>query len=149
MAAEKKRSVQLGPGRMKLAGYERQEWVVNAPAEHTETDITNPEYFAIVAAQMRPYDRVEIRAEDGTWIIEGIVIGCDRNWAKVHILAKHKLTGVDEAMGDLKSPYRVEFKGPQKKWCIIRNSDNAFIRESIGTKDDAYTELDALKKVAA
>jgi len=145
---EKKRSMQIDPGRMKLSQYERQDWVVNAPQECTVDDLLEPAFWSLMAYQMKPYDRVEVRADDGTWLAELLVIGCDRNWAKVHLLAKHKLTGVDEAMAQ-SSAHRVEFKGPQKKWCIIRNSDNVFIREEIGSKDKAFAELKEFERTAA
>jgi hypothetical protein len=145
---EKKRSVQISPGRMRLSQYERQEWVANAPEGCTVDDIKEQEFWSLMAYQMKPYDRVEVRADDGTWMAELLVIGVGRNWAKVHILNHHKLTGADEAMKD-STEFRVEWKGPQKKWCIIRNSDNTFIREGIASRDDAGTQMQEHESNAA
>lgn len=137
---DKKRSVQISPGRMKLSQYERQEWVANAPEGCTVDDIKEQGFWSLMAHLMKPYDRIEVRADDGTWMAELVVVGCGRNWAKVHILNHYKLSSATEEMkGD--SEFRVEFKGPQKKWCIIRNSDDEFIREGIASKDEAFSRM--------
>lgn len=145
---EKKRSVQIDPGRMRLAQYERQEWVANAPEGCTVEDIKDPAFWSLMSFQMKPYDRVEVRADDGTWVAEVLVIGCARNWAKVSVLQHHKLASAADAMKD-DADYRVQWKGPQKKWCIIRNSDDAFIREEIASRESAETQMKEYERNAA
>ena len=39
-----KRNMQINPSRVKLAHYDRQEWVVNAEITHNREDLLKPEY---------------------------------------------------------------------------------------------------------
>jgi hypothetical protein len=145
---EKKRSVQISPGRMKLSQYERQEWVANAPEGCIVDDIKKQDFWALMAHLMKPYDRIEVRADDGSWLAELVVIGCGRNWAKVSVLNHYKLDDASDEMKD-DAEYSIAFKGPQKKWCVIRNSDDAYIREGIGSKQEAQAAMEEQKDVAA
>lgn len=145
MSAAEKRNVQIGPGCMLLASFERQDWVANVPQDCTIEDIKRPDFWSLMAARLKPYDRIEVRADDGTWLAEVIVIGCDRTWAKVNVLNTYKLTGVEEAAKETGS-LEFKFKGPGKKWCIIRKSDGEILREGIQTKDEVfrvYQDLEA------
>lgn len=133
---EEKRSVVIGPGRMRLAEYDRQDWVANAPEGCVVDDLKDPAFWSLMAAQMKPYDRIEVRADDGTWLAECVVIGCERTWAKVNVLAHHKLTNATEAMS--KTPqHEVKFMGPQRKWTILRTKDKTVLKEGCETKDEA------------
>lgn len=137
---EEKRSVQISPGRMRLSQYERQEWVANAPEGCTPDDIKKQDFWSLMAYQMKPYDRVEVRADDGSWLAELVVVGCGRNWAKVSVLNHYKLADAGKEMkGD--AEFRIDFKGPQRKWCVIRNSDDEYIRDKLGSKEEAMAAM--------
>lgn len=145
---EKNRSVFIDPGRMKLAQYERQDWVANAPPGTIQKDLVNPSFWALMAYQMKPYDRIEVRADDGTWVTELLVVGCDRNWANVVVLAHHKLTGIDDAMVN-SSKLELKWMGPHRKWAIIRRADSAVIEDQIADKDTAVMHMRDREKVVA
>ena len=49
----------------------------------TLDEIQVPGFWAHMAAYLRPYDHIEARADDGTWVAYLIVTGCDRTWARV------------------------------------------------------------------
>lgn len=127
--AEKPRLVQVMPARMELAEQWRQDWVVNAEAGTTTDDVLKPDYWSHVAPRMRPYDHVEVRAEDGTWVMNLLVTGCDRNWARVvQVGDVIKLTTADVAQSQAVSgKYKVEWKGPHHKHAVIRLSDQQMI----------------------
>lgn len=141
-----KRAVILNPQRMGLAEQLRQDWVVNAEQGTKIEDVLDPQYWAHMAAQMQPYDRVEVRLETGEWLMELIVIGVGRNWAQVHLAHKHDL----EEMADTipaAVKHRVEWKGPQRKHCVIRIADSQILQEGFSGKHEAYAWMANHEKV--
>lgn len=127
---EIKRVVYADPARMKLAEYERQDWVLNVPEEVVPTDLVKPDFWAHMASQMKPYDRVEVRQEDGTWVADLIVLLTDRTWAKVHVLNLYEIPLEAAVKGEEK--HEVAFKGPQRKWCVIRKADGEILKDGMG-----------------
>lgn len=134
--------VQLSPARFKLAEYERQIYVATAEEGCTPEDLLKPEHWAHVAKDLKPWDRIEARANDGTWFAEYLVLDTSRAWARVRLLGEvqHITTAdVAQTQASLQGTYRVEYKGPHSKWCVIRNSDNAMQKEGEGSRDAAET----------
>jgi len=131
-----RRSPIIHPTRMKLAENERQDWIVNAELSHTVEDLTNPGYWAHMAAQLQPYDHIEVRAEDGSWIANLIVIQVDRSWAKVMMVSKYDLLDT-EVLPSSVAKHKVEWKGPQHRFAVIRLADQVVVRNGFQTKDEA------------
>jgi hypothetical protein len=129
--AEIKRTIMIQPSHMQLAEYERQDWVANAPEGVTPDDLKNPAFWALMSSQFKPFDRIDVRADDGSWLAEVIVKQADRNYAHVQVLNVYKLDAT-EATKD--SEYEVEWTGPQKKWCVKRLSDDELIKTGCDTK---------------
>lgn len=144
---QEKRAVQIDPGRMQLAEYARQNWVANAPEGATIEDCQQPGFWSLMAAQMKPYDRVEVRADDGTWIAEFLVLGCDRTWARVHPLGNYKLTTVDVSQSESQK-YEMRWRGPQHKWSVVRLADQVAVKEGCETKEAAAAWMKEHEKVA-
>jgi hypothetical protein len=130
---KKDRVVRIDEGRTQLAEYARQDWVVNAEEGTTIEDILKPEYWSLVCVRMKPYDHIEVRLETGEWIAELIVLQADRLYAAVHPLKIHDLIGVGQEK-PLAPEYVAEWKGPQKKWCVIRLHDQHIVQERIEDK---------------
>lgn len=147
-AVKPKRNVSIDPSRMGLAEYHRSEWVANAPEGVTVEDITEPGFWSLMASQMSPYDRVEVRADDGTWVAECLVTGCDRTWAKVHVLAVHKLSSADVSQTQ-SAKYLTKYRGPQNKWSVIRQADQVAIKEGCQTQDEAIAWMKEHEKTVA
>ena len=133
---EPKRSVMMQPTRMKLAQYERQDWIANAEPHHTIEDILKPGYWSHMAAQMVPYDHIEVRAEDGSWVAYLLVVQSDRLWAKVVLTSKIDLVSADE-MPSATPQHKVEWKGPQRRFGVVRTDDSEVVRDGFQTKDEA------------
>lgn len=131
-----KRSPQITPNRMRLAEFDRHEWVANAELGVTVEDIQDPGYWSHMAAQLKPYDHIEVRSEDGTWIAFLIVMGCDRTWAKVAIDRVLKLTTKDVSMSQAQRHSTV-WKGPQHRFAVIRTSDSEIVKSGFQTKQEA------------
>lgn len=127
------------PTRLKEADHERHVWIVSVPSDVTFEQAQQPDFWAHVGAQLRPCARIEVMPDDMAWFGELIVVSCDRLWAKT---APLRFVRLDEAPAfevpaSLGSGYEVQYKGPTKKHCVIRLSDNQIVREEIQTKAEA------------
>lgn len=138
----------IHPSRMKLAEYERQEWIANAEFGITPEDLLQPGYWSHMAAQMNVYDHIEVRAEDGAWIAELLVIQVDRNWAKVMIRNIYDLVPAD-TLPPAVAMHKVEWKGPQHRFCVIRLSDSEIVKGSFQTKDEATSWMKEHERIIA
>lgn len=133
---EKKRVISIEPARMQLAEQWRQEWVANAPEGATVEDIVKPEFWALMSSQFKPYDRIEVRADDGSWMAELVVLNCDRTWAKVCLLKEYKLAST-EAIQTPNAKYEIKWRGPHHKWSVIRLADDNCIKSECATREEA------------
>lgn len=146
MAVAEKRTVSINPTRMRLAEYDRQDWVCNAELGTTVEDILKVEFWTHMAALMKPYDHIEVRIDDGSWVAFLIVTACDRNWAKVQLLSKHQLVAdVTQPVSSIK--HRVDHKGPQLKWCVIRVADGERVQSEMASKEAASEWLRNYERV--
>jgi hypothetical protein len=86
-----------------------------------------PEFWAHVGKDLRPFDRIELMAQDRTFIAELVVLSSGPGFAKVKLLESYDLTddmaGV-EAEESAESPFLVKWNGPSDKYAVIRTSDN-------------------------
>ena len=141
VAEQPKRSPMITAARMRLSEYERQDWVANIEYGWTVEDIKRPEFWANMAMFMKPYDHIEARSEDGSWIAYLIVTGTDRTWARVCVDRIVNLTtkDVSTSQAALGPKHRVEWKGPQHKFAVIRLADDAMIKREFQEKDQAIT----------
>lgn len=118
----------LNPHNMGLAEARRRDWVVDAEEGTTEEEVLDPQYWAHMASQLQPMDRIDVRAETGDWLLELIVINRGRNWAQVHLAAKHDLAPRAEIM-PAAVKHEIKWKGTGKKFCVIRLADSAVVQE--------------------
>lgn len=140
--AEKKRDFMIDESRVQLAEYARQEWIANVEEDTTVDDILQPGFFALVAVKMRPYDHIEVRSDDGTWIANFLVTACSRNWARTAFLSKFDLT-TGEKLDTSGARHEVKWKGPQHKWTVIRKSDGEKVNTGSLTEREASDWLRA------
>ena len=142
-----KRANILNPQRIGLAEARRQEWVVDAEEGTTVHDVLEPGYWAHVSSSMQPYDHIEVRLETGEWIAELLVMGVGRNWAKVFLVAKHELQPIDDT--PLAIQHKVEWKGPHRKFVVIRTSDSESVQEGFAEKSAAISWMVNHERVTA
>lgn len=112
--------------------------------ENTEpTDLLKPEYWAHFAQKLRLRDRIEVWANDASWIADVVVLGATKNSADVRILRVDYLSNANPAGTDspgLKS-YQVRYRGIHSQWSVIRVADGAVVHEGDGSEDAAKTWL--------
>lgn len=139
----------LNPGEHAYAEFARQVHRVT-PVEGTKLEeLREPEYWSHVAGKMHQHDRIEVLPQGGAFFAELLVISCSKVHVKVAVLnyvglsapakAKEKEAPTADEVFDL------QFKGPQRKWSIIRKSDKAVVKENFESKDDAAAWLSSNK----
>lgn len=136
---EERREVSLQEARMGLAEHKRHDYVVNAAEGTTIEDVQKLAYFAHVSKNLEMYDHIEVRIETGEWVANFIVTEVGSNYAKVFLTEKYDLTKTTKI--DVPDAYKVEWKGPQHKFVVIRISDNEVVQKDFGKKEDAAAWL--------
>lgn len=131
----------LSVDRLKSAEYERSVLVATPGAGHTREHMLQPGYWAHVSPKLKPYDKVEVRAEDGTYFAELLVLACDRTWARMYVLNWHDLSTQDVSLTEaVEASSKFEVKHtPGLRWHVVRKSDRQIMMKDGQTKDEAAT----------
>lgn len=115
---------QMSSGRMKLAEHARSVHVVSVPVGVTLEQAMAPDFWAHVAHQIKPKDRLEMWAEDRSWFADAIVVKASR--LEVHIRTVHYLN-LDGAAAEpapvRKNGYHVDYGGPVDLHRVVRDGD--------------------------
>ena len=163
MPDPKPRAVQL-PIHIHEAEFKRSRYCVDVPSSAGPEDAVQPTFYANIAAKLKAWDQIELRAEDGTWYMEVMVLDSSRNWARVYpvlgpcrfttadvsltqaaaITADAKPAAIAQTAEDFELAHRAG-----KKWSVIRKADREVISEGHATKDAASAALDAHLKQRA
>ncbi|KAA3527050.1 hypothetical protein GOZ96_04735 [Agrobacterium vitis] len=144
---------QITQGRLKLAEYARSIHVAVAPHGVTLTDAMVPSFWAHVAAGIKAWDKIELRAEDDTWFAELMVVKANRLEVFVKVLSSFETTQAPAAsskkIDDVPPGYEVNYGGPIHKHRVIRTADSECLAHGL-SKDDAikwakdhYTSINA------
>ena len=110
------------------AEFQVNRWVANADESTRQADILKGEYWAHVAAKLKPWDHIYVRADNGTWYSELVVLSVARAYAAVRPLNEWQF-GEDapteaQAAATASAAYRTKWGGPHYKWTVIRMSDS-------------------------
>lgn len=115
---------QLASNRLHFAEHRRNIFVVTPEHDTPFEEILKDGYWAHVSAKMKPGDRIEVMAEDGSYFAELIVQDAGRLYAKVATLRHVKLDAVEVTEGGMAAGgLEVKWQGPQLKWCVLRGKD--------------------------
>lgn len=133
----------LNPSRFALDEVTNQNWTITVEEGVSMDDVLKTDFLADVASRLRPYDRLRIRCDTGEFYAEVLVVACGRAWAKLvpifHVDLEAK--DLDEEQGEAFDQYKVMFRGPHLKFCVIRKSDNEPIKEQCANKAEAQAWL--------
>lgn len=139
--------------RIKNGEYARQVHRVTPEAGTSLEEVLEPSYWANVAAKFTQGDKVEILPEDGAYYAEALVVVCSRIHAKLQLLLHkqfHEQEKPAAKENKPKDPFEIAFKGPQRRWSVIRTSDLTYVKEGFGDKEAAQKWLeDNLKDLEA
>lgn len=138
--AETKKEVntpKLVSNRIKPAEFARNKHRATPEQSASLRDILNPAYWAHTAAKFAVGDLIEVFPEGGAWYAQLLVVGCSKLHAKVAVLSMTKLANEGGKSSEDKAAFTVEFKGPQRKWSVIRVADKAYVKEGFDSKEEA------------
>jgi hypothetical protein len=122
-----------------------------AEEAHKPSEVAEPDYWAHVASSriFRVHDELKVRCEDGQWSVDLVVTAVLNRAIRVRVT--DEWTSPDFASDEVAIPptagVYVKWKGPALKWCIIRSSDGAIIKEGLAAKSDANREALEYEKV--
>lgn len=130
-------TVSLTESRRAFADFWRNVHAANPEQGTTIEDMKAESYWAHVAKFLKPWDKIEVRAEDGSYYAEFIVRDSGRNWAKVELVFSHTFGTAGVEARPLADPeYIVKYAGPHAKYRVMRKSDNSVMRDGFATQAD-------------
>ncbi len=132
--------IKLNPSRMKGAEYERTVYVATVEFGTTKDDMKDPAFWSHVSNKLKPWDRIEVRSDDGTFFAEYLVLASERTWAKVHMLSYTSLTSAEVSQTQAaieNDEFEVRWRGPHLKFSVIRKADDAVLKDGM-SKDEAF-----------
>lgn len=142
--AKKDESPRAQPSDFHLGEQVYARYRFHTPEKLERKHLVDPSFWAVIARQLRPGDVIECFAQDGTHYGELLVLAADRAYAKVHVLRWEALTTAEVSETQ---DYKIQWKGAQKKHCVIRAKDGEIIHEGEQTKEGAQQWLTEHEKV--
>lgn len=137
------------PIRMQLAEQSRNIWCLTVPNGTTVQDMLNPGYWAHLARQLKPGDRVEVEPDNGTYFAELRVLDAGNQYAKMAVLREVTLESIEPSATISVPGHTVEWSGRHTKWRVIRESDRKVLKDSLASKADGYAWLASYSKALA
>jgi hypothetical protein len=129
--------VTLGPSCLQIADHLRSRWAAVVEERCTAEDLLRPAFWQHVSAKMHMFDAIEVIPETRAWFAELRVIDTGNGFAKV-ILVNHIVVDDDLSISsNMDYTTEVAWKGPQKKYCVIRLSDGVILKEGFERKEGA------------
>jgi hypothetical protein len=139
---------QLATDRIQLAQHMRNVWYVT-PEHGTPIEaLLEPQYWAHISAKLKPRDRIEVDAEDGSYFVELRVEDAGRLFAKVVILRRCDFSAAAEPQGE-SAEYKIGWAGPHAKWRIVRTKDKGLVKDGLETRQAAEQYLVSHAKAMA
>lgn len=135
---------------MSVATYTRPDFrVIIHDEETTVEDVLRPEFWANVSNKLDaenkrfPFAMIEVIWGDASKYLRLILIDAGPLWAKVKIIEQVDLNGATASpdLPEAPAEFIVKRVNPALGWCIIRQSDNEYIKKNCTTKAEAEKEL--------
>lgn len=137
----------LRDSRIKLIEFARQTHHV-VPEDGTKfEDILKEVFWSMVAYKFKPSDIIEVHAEDGSYYAQLYVRACGSNWAKVSPILVARFE--DEVKAPDSDEFKIEWKGPHRKFAVIRISDNECIKDGFELRELAANYMKSHQKMMA
>lgn len=132
----------LSPTGMKQAEFARNVWSCIAQHGITVEDAQRPEFWAHHAKELKQWDKIELRAEDGSFFAELLITQVAETFARVQLLNLYKFSNpVKAPMLDLD----VAWGGPNHKWRVMRK-DKTVLKAHFDSEEAAESwKADFLK----
>lgn len=141
--------MKLSANRFALAEHQRNIWRVALDEGVDIKETLESSFWTHVASKLRAGDLIELLPEDGAWFATLIVRDADRIWAKVEVLSQTKFGATTAAPESVAAGYDVQWKGPVRKFVVVRVADKQPMSEQHGTREAASAWLVAHTRQAA
>lgn len=139
----------LHPNRFQPAENVRMVYAIVPDQGTLYDDLFKPEYWSHIASRLRPGDRIEVTAEDYSYVAVLLVLATARQSARVVELSKTTIEANSVALNDVDAAHKIEHKGPHLKWCVIRLSDGERLKEKLESRQAANEWLSGHVKAMA
>lgn len=140
----------LSPATLKLAEHIRNVWSVTIPPGIPVTSLQAADFWAHCASRLKPYERIECRAQDNAWFAELMVGKVAPQAVQVWVLSYVDLKSQAAAPTLAKAEdFAVTFGGPKHLWRVIRASDKTVIHHGEATEGDAKAWLEIFLSMQA
>lgn len=127
---------------VKSADFSYSRWNANVQHGTLPDDVLHPKIWAHVAAQFRAGDEIRVKIESNEWVQYLMVMEVGPSYAVVaRIGAVHPLAESGRHIIEADTDFSIEWKGPVRKWAVIRKSDKAVIYEKYESRDAAAVRL--------
>lgn len=126
-------------------------WVYNVEPHIPYEATLKPDFWAAFAQKFTPFDTIEVRTEDFSWIGWLRVIDAGLNWVKV-VPERDPLILMDRPSERILpiDGHTIKYLGVVDKWVVIRDNDRAKLMAGLQTRDAALIWLQGhLKALAA
>jgi len=134
----------LNNDRIKDAEYARRIHRVDLPAGLKLQDLVPADFWGHVSGKFTRGDLIEVFAEDNSFYAELIVLDCSRLHAKTEVVLYQHIGATKGKAVKLEDPdFTFEFKGPQRKWSVIRKKDKEIAKEGFADAAEASAWLNA------
>lgn len=127
--------------RFKQAEYGHTNYDVDVEHGTDPADILDPGFWAHVASLLKVRDRIFVTPDSLEWTAELVVVEVGASYVRVVQIRMDQLSAAPMNQTDV--DFTVEWKGPIRKWSVIRKSDKAAIYESLPSRDAAEAKLTA------
>lgn len=132
----------LSPSLLMQAEHVRNVLSVTVPPGIPFASILAPDFWAHCSSKVRPYYKIECRAQDNAWYGELMVRKVEPQAVHVWALAYVDMTAQNTPKrAATEEDFAVTFGGPKHLWRVIRTADKAVIHHGEANEDDAKAWL--------
>ena len=119
-------------------------WSVTAPPDLIPDDLRDSRVFGQLSARFRRWDRVEIRADDGSWLCIALIEHATPTSVTLRLkgpgLGLGEITPEHGGIDDDDPLYRIVWQGETDRWSVVRKRDGQIMSKGLASQDGARIE---------
>lgn len=140
--------VPLRTGDVKLHHLVHQTWAAFVPPDYTIEDLENPKLYSFMSTRFQDLDRIEVTAEDGSFVAKGIVRRSLGREINVQIYEMNELQAPMMGKELEMYGYLIRHGGAVKKFWIQNKDTGSTLKEGMNTQMEAIQYLTDFIKAA-
>lgn len=112
------------------ADVARNHWAVQAAEGVATTDVASARFFSHLQPKLRPGDRIELTAHDGSWMLDLRVMASEAGAVRTFVMNRYDFGDTVASRATIVADgYTIQYGSEQTKWRIIRAEDKAVLKE--------------------